>query len=122
MSHVVEIQTQVKDAAAVRSACHRLKLEQPAHGTAKLFSGEATGLIVKLPDWKYPVVFDTESGEAKFDNYGGQWGDQKQLDRFLQIYAVEATKVQARKQGHSVTEQNLADGSIKLTVNIGGAA
>ena len=71
MSHVVEVQTQVKDAAAVRAACQRLKLEQPSHGTAKLFSGEATGLIVKLPDWKYAVVFDTGSGEAKFDNYGG---------------------------------------------------
>ena len=121
MSHVVEIQTQVKDAAAVRAACQRLKLEQPSHGTAKLFSGEGTGLIVKLPDWKYPVVFDTGSGEAKFDNYGGTWGDQKKLDRFLQIYAVEATKVQARKQGHSVTEQSLADRSIKLTVQVGGA-
>ena len=122
MSHVVEIQTQVKDAAAVRAACQRLKLEQPSHGTVKLFSGEATGLIVKMPGWKYAVVFDTGSGEATFDNYGGHWGDQKQLDHFLQIYAVEATKVQARKQGHSVTEQNLADGSIKLTVNVGGAA
>jgi len=122
VSHVVEIQTQVKDAAAVRAACQRLKLEQPSHGTAKLFSGEATGLIVKLSDWKYPIVFDTGSGEAKFDNYNGHWGDQKQLDRFLQIYAVEATKVQAHKQGHSVTEQNLADGSIKLTVQVGGAA
>ena len=121
MSYIVEIQTQVKDAAAVRAACRRLKLEQPSHGTAKLFSGEATGLIVKLPDWKYPVVFNTGSGEAKFDNYNSHWGDPKQLDRFLQIYAVEATKVQARKQGHSVTEQNLADGSIKLTVNVGGA-
>ena len=122
MSHVVEIKTQIRDIAAVRAACQRLKLEQPAHGTAKLFSGEATGLIVKLPDWKYPVVFDTKSGEAKFDNYGGHWGDQKQLDRFLQIYAAEVTKVQARRKGHSVTEQPLADGSIKLTVNVGGAA
>ena len=122
MSHIVEIQTRVKDAAAVRAACQRLKLEQPSHGTVKLFSGEATGLIVKLPDWKYPVVFDTVSGEAKFDNYGGTWGHQEQLDHFLQIYAVEATKIQARKQGHCVAEQNLADGSIKLTVNAGGAA
>ena len=121
MSHVVEVQTQVKDAAAVRAACQRLKLEQPSHGTAKLFSGEATGMIVKLRDWKYPVVFDTGRGEARFDNYGGTWGDQKQLDRFLQIYAVAVTKIQARKQGHSVTEQHLADGSIKLTVQVGGA-
>ncbi|MCH8148685.1 MAG: DUF1257 domain-containing protein [Planctomycetes bacterium] len=122
MSHVVEVKTEVKDAAAARAACQRLKLEQPAHGTARLFSGEATGLIVKLPDWQYPVVFNTSTGEAKYDNYNGRWGDQKQLDQFLQIYAVEATKIQARKKGHSVTETQLADGGIKLTVNVGGAA
>jgi len=122
VSHVVEIKTEVKDAAAVRAACQRLRLEQPAHGTARLFSGEATGLIVNLPDWKYAVVFDTSTGEAKYDNYNGRWGEQQQLDRFLQIYAVEATKIQARTKGHSVTEQQLADGSIKLTVQVGGAA
>ena len=122
MSHVVEIKTEVRDTAAVRAACQRLKLEPPSHGTARLFSGEATGLIVKLPSWQYPVVFDTTSGEAKYDNYNGRWGEQAQLDHFLQIYAVEATKIQARKRGHSVTEQQLADGSIKLTVNVGGAA
>ena len=121
MSHVVEIKTEVKDAAAVRAACQRLKLEQPSHGTVRMFSGEATGLIVKLPEWRYPVVFNTSTGEAKFDSYSGRWGDQKHLDRFLQIYAVEATKIQARKKGHSVTEQSLGNGSIKLTVNVGGA-
>ena len=122
MSHVVEIQTQVKDAAAVRAACQRLKLEQPSHGTVRLFSGEATGLIVKLPAWNYPVVFNTSTGEAKYDNYNGHWGDQKHLDHFLQAYAVEKTKIEARRKGHAVTEQQLADGSIKLTVNVGGAA
>jgi hypothetical protein len=31
-------------------------------------------------------------------------------------------EIEARRQGHTVTEQSLADGSIKLTINIGGAA
>ncbi|MEO8493902.1 MAG: DUF1257 domain-containing protein, partial [Planctomycetota bacterium] len=31
------------------------------------------------------------------------------------------TKLEARKQGHSVHEQALNDGSIKLTVSVGGA-
>ena len=122
MSHVVEIKTEVRDTAAVRAACQRLKLEQPSHGTARLFSGEATGLIVKLPDWQYPVVFNTSTGEAKYDNYNGRWGEQAQLDHFLQAYAVEKTKIEARRKGHAVTEQQLANGSIKLTVNVGGAA
>ena len=121
MSHIVEIQTQVKDLAAAHAACQRLKLEPPIEGKTQLFSGEATGLIVNLPDWQYPVVFDTNTGDAKYDNYGGKWGEQQQLDRFLQAYAVEKAKIEARRNGHSVTEQPLADGSIKLTVQVGGA-
>ena len=122
MSHIVEIKTQVRDAAAARAACQRLKLEPPTHGTTQLFSGQATGLIVKLPGWRYPAVFDTETGQARYDNYNGRWGEQPQLDRFLQSYAVEKAKIEARKKGHACTEQQLADGSIKLTVTVGGAA
>ena len=122
MSHIVKIKTQIKDLSAVQAACQRLKLPAPTQGTTKLFSGEVSGVIVRLPDWRYPAVFDTTTGEAQYHNYGGKWGDQKQLDRFLQSYAVEATKVQARKKGFSVTEQPLQDGSIKLTINVGGAA
>ena len=121
MSHIVKIKTQIKDLSAVQAACQRLKLPAPTQGTTKLFSGEVSGVIVRLPDWRYPAVFNTTTGEAQYDNYGGKWGDQKQFDRFLQSYAVEATKVQARKKGFSVTEQPLQDGSIKLTVNVGGA-
>ena len=88
----------------------------------KLFSGEVNGLAVQLPDWRYPVVCETNSGQVKFDNYNGRWGDQQELDRFLQGYTVEKTKLEARRKGHSVTEQPLQNGSIKLTINVGGAA
>lgn len=121
MSHIVEIKTEVRDTNAVAAACQRLGLRPPTEGTAKLFSGEASGVIVQLPDWKYPVVFDTATGEAKYDNYGGAWGKQTHLDRFLQVYAVERAKIEARRKGHTVTEQQLEDGSIKLTINVGGA-
>ena len=122
MSHIVQIQTEVRDPVAVRSACDRLRLPQPTHGTFKLFSSQATGLSVELPEWRYPVVCDTANGQVRYDNYGGRWGKQEQLDRFLQAYAVEKAKVEARKKGHTVTEQPLTDGSIKLTVQVGGAA
>ena len=79
MSHIVEIKTEVRDEVAIGSACQRLKLDAPIRGTAKLFSSEATGVIVKLPDWRYPAVFDTQSGQAQFDNYGGRWGEQVHL-------------------------------------------
>jgi hypothetical protein len=122
VSHIVQIQTQVRDPVAIQAACRRLGLPQPAQQTVRLFSGEATGLAVQLPGWRYPVVCDGASGQIKFDNYGGVWGEQAKLDQFLQAYAAEKAKVEARKRGHSVTEQTLADGSIKLTIQVSGGA
>ncbi len=122
MSHIVTIKTELRDHSAVSAACRRLQLPPPIAGTAQLFSGQVNGLIVRLPDWTYPVVVDTPTGQVHFDNYNGAWGDQAQLDRFLQIYAVEKARIEARKKGHQVTEQTLPDGSIKLTIRVGGAA
>ena len=122
MSHIVTVQTEVRDPTAVAAACRRLGLPEPLRGTAKLFEEEATGLLVRLPGWLYPVVLDTAAGQVRFDNYNGAWGDPRQLDRFTQAYAVEKAKLEARKKGFTATEQQLADGSIKLTVQVGGAA
>jgi hypothetical protein len=49
-------------------------------------------------------------------------GDPKHLDAFMQAYAVEKAKIEAWKKGHSVYEQPLADGSIKLVIQVGGGA
>jgi hypothetical protein len=122
LSHTVTIKTEVRDAAAVRAACERLKLPAPVHGKTELFNGEVEGLAVQLPDWIYPAVCDTASGQIKYDNFGGRWGDQKHLDKFLQAYAAEKVKIESRRKGHIVTEQQLADGSLKLTIQVGGAA
>jgi hypothetical protein len=116
MSHIVSIQTKVRDQAAVMAACQRLGLIAPVQGTAKLYSGEATGLLVQLPGWQYPVVIDLASGELRYDNFSGRWGAQEQLDRFLQHYAIEKTKLEARKKGYQVSEHTLQDGAIRLQI------
>ncbi len=122
MSHVVTVKTEVRDPVAISAACRRLGLPEPTYGMANLFEGEATGLLVRLPGWLYPVACDTATGELKFDNYNGSWGPQEHLDRFMQSYAVEKATIEARKKGHSVIEQSLADGSVKLTISVGGAS
>jgi hypothetical protein len=122
LSHTVTVKTEVRDNAAVSAACRRLELPPPILGTAQLFSGQASGLIVRLLDWTYPVVFDTTTGQVHYDNFNGAWGNQAQLDSFLQIYAVEKARIEARRKGHQITEQPLADGSIKLTVRVGGGS
>jgi GAF domain-containing protein len=116
MSHIVTIETKVHDHVAVVAACRRLQLQEPVQGTAHLFSGDATGLLVHLPEWQYPVVIDTLTGKVTYDNFDGHWGDQAQLHRFLQSYAVEKVKLESRKKGYTVNEHTLQDGSIKLQV------
>lgn len=120
MSHIVSIRTRVTDPSALAAACRRLGLAEPAAGTAALYGGQvSTGLIVRLPGWRYPVVAETASGEVRFDNYNGAWGSRSELDRLLQAYAVEKARLEARRAGHGVVEQRLPDGSIKLTIQVG---
>jgi hypothetical protein len=116
MSHIVTVQTRVRDAAAAAAACQRLGLPAPVQGTAKLYSGEATGLLIQLPGWRYPIVADTTTGTIQLDDFHGAWGDRECLDRFLQTYAVEVVRRATKQQGYAVTEQVLDNGSIKLNV------
>jgi hypothetical protein len=121
MSHIVRIETQVCDAAAVESACRRLGLPAPEGGKHSLFVTQAEGLAVRLAGWQYPVVCDAKSGQLAYDNYGGAWGDPSRLNEFLQAYAIEKATLEARKAGYAVTEQRLASGAVKLTVHVGGS-
>jgi hypothetical protein len=116
MSHIVVIETKIYDAAALLAACRRLGLAEPVHGNVRLFSGDATGLSVKLPGWRYPIVVDTTDGSIKYDNYEGRWGDPETLGRLLQMYAVEKAKIEARKKGYCVNEQARQDGSIVIQI------
>jgi hypothetical protein len=122
LSHIVSIKTEVRDLAALMAACQRLKLPAPVVGEHKLFSGTKTGAAVQLPDWQYPVVTDLGTGELSYDNFNGHWGDQKHLDALKQAYAVAKATIEARKHGHRVSEVKQADGSVKLTIQVGGVA
>jgi len=120
MSHIVTIQVEVRDLEAIKSAARRLDLKEPVHGRTTIFNTDVEGILVELPDWIYPVVCILDTGELKYDNFNEQWGDQKHLDQFVQTYCIEKATFEARRKGYSVVEQPLADGSVKLTVNMGG--
>lgn len=116
MSHIVEITTEVRDLDALTAACGRLELKPPEQCITRFFDGsDVEGYAVELRDWTYPVVFDLQGG-VRFDNYAGRWGHERELQRLMQFYAVEKTKIEARRSGHSVVERLLDDGRIKLTV------
>jgi hypothetical protein len=120
MSHTVKIKTEVRNVEAIKTACKRVGAEFLGQKSHKLYgSNYADGVGVKLVGWYLPVVFNVETGAASLDNYGGSWGAQSVLDKFLQAYAVEVVKLQARKSGQTVTESVQADGSVKLSVSVG---
>ena len=120
MSHIVTINTEVRDASAIAAACKRLNIEAPMYGTAKLFNSEQTGMVVKLTGWTYPAVCDVATGELHYDNFEGRWGDPAHLSKFLQFYAVEKARLEAQKRGHVVREQACRDGSVRLSIYVGG--
>jgi hypothetical protein len=122
VSHLVQIHTQVRDPVAISAACRRMQLAEPMFGKAKLFNAEAVGWLVQLPDWRYPAICDPVLGTIHYDNFQGRWGSPKHLDKFLQNYAIEKARLEARKSGHTVIEQHLEDGFVKLTVQVGAAA
>jgi hypothetical protein len=120
MSHIVTIKSQLRDPAAISAACRRLSLAEPVRGVAQLYAGQtAEGLLVQLPGWKYPVAIDTTSGEVRHDNFDGYWGENIQLTRFLQAYAIEKCRIEARSKGLLVSETQLQDGSVKLQIQEG---
>ena len=120
MSHIVSIQTEIRDPVAIQAACGRLSLPEPVFGETMLFSSSAVGWAVRLPAWRYPVVCDVATAKIAFDNFEGRWGEQKELDRFLQRYSVEKARIEARRQGHTVSEEPLADGSIRVRIAVAG--
>jgi len=122
LSHIVTIETEVRDLRAVQSACARLDLPAPHPGDVQFLTGKVSGLLVHLPSWRFPIVIQLQSGAIRFDDYEGRWGDRVHLDRFRQAFAVEKSRLEARRKGHTITEQPLEDGSIKLTIHVGESA
>lgn len=121
MSHITKRKTAIKDVETLKKAIARTPgAEYQGLGRGRSYSGTQEGHIVKLPGWNYPVTFNPVTGEASYDNYGGRWGKEEELDKLNQNYAVEAAKAQAEVDGHTCEEMQLADGSIKLTIPLGG--
>lgn len=120
MSHTVKVKSvQVTDVECLNAAIERLGLPKGEVGTHRLYDGTTrAGIAVKLPNWKFPVVFDTAKGEALFDNFNGSWGQEIEIDRLVQAYTVEKTSALAREQGfHDIVSEVDAEGTIHMTAS-----
>ena len=122
MSHFTSVQTQIKDIAALRSACDELGLQVLDNTTARGYSTNTTRgehvirlkgpydvAVNKHPDGTYGLTTDWWDGHVERE-VGTNFG------RLLQLYAVHKAITEARKRGHMVQRRQQRDGSIKLVI------
>lgn len=72
----------------------------------------------KLPNWRYPIVVEQGTNKVLYDDYEGQWGDVKELEKFTQQYALEGARlhfVQAENM-RVESEIELENGVLELTL------
>ena len=126
MSHFATIETQIRDIAALKTACAELGLDINENAVARGYAGNTRSgeyvirlkgpydiAVNKTPDGTYGLTTDWWAGHVEKEvgkNYG----------RLLQLYGVHKAQIEARKKGYTTRRQTLGDGSIKLL--IGGVA
>ena len=121
MSHFTTIKTQIKDVAALKSACEELGLKLVPNTNARGYLGNTHKgeYVIKLKgpydialnqqDGAYGLTADFWDGHVEKEvgqNYG----------KLLQLYGVHKASIEARKKGLSVHRQQKQDGSIKLVM------
>jgi hypothetical protein len=122
MSHFATVQTQIRDAAALRAACSELGLALEENAVARGYGANKVkgDLVIRLKGPYDIAVIKQDDG-----NYGlttDWWGGHverevgKDYGRLLQLYAVHKAQAEARKKGLTCRRQALADGSVKLVI------
>jgi hypothetical protein len=122
MSHFTTVKTQIKDIAALRSACAELGLELKQSAQARGYYENKTkgDYVIKLkgpydialnqqPDGSFGITADLWEGYVEKEvgkNYG----------KLLQLYGVHKATLEARKKGLSVLRRPQPNGAIKLVL------
>jgi hypothetical protein len=116
MSHIATVEIKITDLDALQTACQNLGVQcEIGQINATLFAGQkAKGNVsIKLKGWNYPIVIDTEKGEAQYDNYNGSWGKMEEFELLQQEYSKQVA-LSELSEGFSVSETLLEDGTIEL--------
>jgi Protein of unknown function (DUF1257) len=122
MSHFTEINTQIKDINALRSACQEMGLTLIQNAEARgYYENKIKGdFVIKLdgpydiavnqqPDGTYGFTADLWAGHVEKE-VGKDYG------KLLQFYGVHKATLEARKKGHLVRRSQQQNGAIKLTI------
>ena len=121
MSHTTTIRTELRNLDILKAACTALGIPfTTGPQKIELFAGYATGdLSFKLPGWHYPAVVNSQTGEVKLDNYGGQWGNIEEFHKLSQEYSLQVAENEAAEftlLGWTVERQKQPNGDILLVI------
>lgn len=120
MSHIIQVETVVKDREMFAKAARALGYTVVGEGVYQMYSGTVRGLAIQIPNWRYALVVDAE-GSISYDNYGGRWGETKDLHELTQTYAQNEVERQMRIDGLDMLDTYTEDdGTIVLEINAGG--
>lgn len=112
MSHTATVEVEVKDVAAFRKACERLKIKYELNTDVRMFDGKVVrGMAAYLPGWKYPAVFDGVKMYA--DTFSGRWGEESELSKFKVAYVAEAAKNKMSSK-FTATQKVLPNGTVQV--------
>ena len=123
MSHISKIELEVKDLGILGQACARLGLNlMRGQQTFKWYGKDSQcDHAIKIPGANYEIGVLKKNGSldlnCDFYDRNIEKAIGKQGGLLKQAYAVEKTKIEARKKGYSVLERQ-TDNGIRLHVRI----
>jgi hypothetical protein len=122
MSHFTEIKTQIKDIAALRSACQELGLALLQNAKARgYYENKTKGDYVIRLKGPYDIAVNKQK-DGTFGLTADLWQGHvekevgKSYGKLLQLYGVHKATLEARKKGLSVLRRPHQNGAIKLVL------
>ena len=123
MSHISQIELEVKDLGVLSQACTRLGIEFIRGQRHFKWYGkeESCDHAIKVPGAQYEigVIKQKDRYDLNCDFYDRNIEKSvgRQAGLLKQAYAVAKTKIEARRKGYSVLEQN-TDTGVRLHIRI----
>ena len=115
--HLSTLKLQIKSIEALEAACRRVGLElKPAQmGRADyriMIPGARMGILVQKDGENWKLVQDSDDRRRIEQLLGPD------ANRLRQSYGIEVAKLEAARQGYSVFEEEMADGAVKLRIQV----